>query len=149
MPSFSLWNVNIYVFSQQLIVTNHHFWSIGTVLTWLSPVQSQPLIMNGSQCSPSLPNSPVLLYWYDKTGHMCTFLKCGCFTHILPASNTLFDTRINSMLYWHCIVYMKSSFPKRDKRQIKKKWVRHAILLSTEPITAPSMFHAKSLYFLI
>ncbi len=31
-------------------------------------------------------------------------------------------------------IYMKSSFPKRDKRQIKKKWVRHAILLCTEPI---------------
>ncbi len=30
--------------------------------------------------------------------------------------------------------YMKSSFPKRDKRQIKKKLVRHAILLCTEPI---------------
>ncbi len=30
--------------------------------------------------------------------------------------------------------YMKSSFPKRDKRQIKKKWVRHAILLCTELI---------------
>ncbi len=28
---------------------------------------------------------------------------------------------------------MKSSFPKRDKRQIKKKWVCHAILLRTEP----------------
>ncbi len=30
--------------------------------------------------------------------------------------------------------HLKSSFPKRDKRQIKKKWVRHAILLCTEPI---------------
>ncbi len=32
------------------------------------------------------------------------------------------------------VLYLKSSFPKRDKRQIEKKWVRHAILLCTEPI---------------
>ncbi len=46
------------------------------------------------------------------------------------------------LLFWlvdreNYIVYMKSSFPKRDKRQIWKscqKWVRHAILLCTEPI---------------
>ncbi len=31
------------------------------------------------------------------------------------------------------IIYMKSSFPKRDKRQIEKKWVRHAIWLCMEP----------------
>ncbi len=31
-------------------------------------------------------------------------------------------------------LHMKSSFPKRDKCQIKKNWVRHAILLCTEPI---------------
>ncbi len=31
-------------------------------------------------------------------------------------------------------IHMKSSFPKCDKRQIKKKWVGHAILLCTEPI---------------
>ncbi len=32
------------------------------------------------------------------------------------------------------VLNMKSSFPKRDKHQIKKKLVRHAILLCTEPI---------------
>ncbi len=38
------------------------------------------------------------------------------------------------MFIYYIYLYMKSSFPKRDKRQIKKKWVRHAILLCTEPI---------------
>ncbi len=37
-------------------------------------------------------------------------------------------------IYIYIDIYMKSSFPKRDKHQIKKKWVRHAILLCTEPI---------------
>ncbi len=37
-------------------------------------------------------------------------------------------------IYIYIYIYMKSSFPKRDKRQIEKKLVRHAILLCTEPI---------------
>ncbi len=52
----------------------------------------------------------------------------------------LFHNFHDILIYWGvcvcvCVcIYMKSSFPKRDKRQILKKWVRHAILLCTEPI---------------
>ncbi len=35
---------------------------------------------------------------------------------------------------------MKSSFPKRDKRQIKKKWVGHAILLCMHQCFMPDRY---------
>ncbi len=37
-------------------------------------------------------------------------------------------------MYCWLLLQMKSSFTKRNKHQIKKKRVRHAILLCTEPI---------------
>ncbi len=53
-------------------------------------------------------------------------ISAGCM-HLIK---NIFRISNNYILY----IYMKSSFPKRDKRQIKKKRVRHAILLCTEPI---------------
>ncbi len=45
-------------------------------------------------------------------------------------------------------IYMKSSFPKRDKRHIKKNEFVMPFCCVLNLFTAPSMFHAKSLYFL-
>ncbi len=60
---------------------------------------------------------------------------------LIFAKSLLHETtdQLTDWLTWNCtrwcrLLYMKSSFPKRDKRQIEKKWVRHAILLCTEPI---------------
>ncbi len=46
-------------------------------------------------------------------------------------------------------LYMKSSFPKRDKRQIKKNEFVMPFCCVLNLFTAPSMFLDKSLYFLV
>ncbi len=46
-------------------------------------------------------------------------------------------------------LHMKSSFPKRDKRQKKQNEFVMPFCCVLNLFTAPSMFHAKSLYFLV
>ncbi len=58
--------------------------------------------------------------------------------------------RYGYYIYIYIYIYMKSSFPKRDKRQIKK--INEFVMPFScvlNLFTAPSMFHAKSLYFLV
>ncbi len=59
---------------------------------------------------------------------LIVFLNCKSLW--IKVSAKWVNVNVNANIY----IYMKSSFPKRDKRQILKKWVRHAILLCTEPI---------------